>query len=112
MKTIMVIDGGLNCAYDCFGVEDDMFATIFPEPGQDIEFIEDVLKRLRKFHKETGPRVDFSPIWENYIERKNVQGIDGILFYELTSKRKYYPTKRDSDLDGVGRAKVKRSLSL
>ena len=41
MKTILVIDDAENCAYDHFLAADDFFAVLFPEDGQDIEFIED-----------------------------------------------------------------------
>ncbi|MFC4671246.1 hypothetical protein ACFO5X_22030 [Seohaeicola nanhaiensis] len=45
-------------------------------------------------------------MWRRPVARKDIRGIDGILFYELTHKKKFYPNKRDSDLDGWGRWKV------
>lgn len=104
----MVIDGAQNCAYDCYAVEDDLFKIIFPAHGQDIEFIEDVVERLRSSKGVNGGDVDFSVIWNNYVERTRICGIDGILFYELQSKKNFYPNKRDSDLDGKGRSMPKR----
>ena len=101
MKTILVIDGALNCAYDCFSVDDDFFELVFPLPKQDIEFIEDLLDR----HSEENLSASFDKLWRNRIEKKRVQGIDGVLFFELLQKKEFYPNKRDSDLDGTGRGK-------
>lgn len=109
MRTIMVIDGADNCAYDCFLIDDDLFSVIFPLEGQDVEFIEDLVDRAEQKFRETGAKLDLSPLWENYVERKNVRGIDGILFYELAKKKKFYPNKRDSDLDGIGRRGRRKS---
>ena len=97
----MIIDGALNCAYDCFSVEDEFFRLIFPLPGQDIEFIEDLLDR----QTEEGLADYFTKLWLNRIERKQIRGIDGILFFELLHKKEFYPNKKDSDLDGIGRGK-------
>ena len=97
MKNIMVIDGAINCAYDIFGASEELFAAIFPGDGQNIEFIEDFLKRYPngEFDQE------FSEMWEKRVEKRDVLGIDGILFYELENKKIFYPNKRDSD---IGRA--------
>ena len=46
MKNIQVIDGANNCSYDIFAVTDDEFKILFPDPGQDIEFIEDAIARV------------------------------------------------------------------
>ena len=45
MKSIQVIDGADNCAYDVFSISDKSFEKIFPD-GQDIEFIKDLIHRL------------------------------------------------------------------
>lgn len=42
MKNVMVIDGALNCAYDVFQATEEEFRSMFPAPGQDIQFIEDL----------------------------------------------------------------------
>ncbi len=100
MKTILIIDGADNCAYDCFLSSDLLFNAIFPAEGQDIEFIEDFISRNPKGEYDA----EFERMWARPVSKKSVQGIDGILFYELLQKKKFYPNKRDSDLDGVGRA--------
>lgn len=99
MKTIQIIDGAENCAYDCFLADDELFEALFPGIGQDIEFIEDFLER------DPCGRFDglFAAMWKRPVAKRDVRGIDGILFYELANKKKYYPNKRDTDLDGSGR---------
>ncbi len=99
MKTVLIIDGASNCAYDCFEATDQLFIAIFPEADQDIEFIEDFQSRnpKGKFDK------DFTEMWARPIKKKDIRGIDGVLFYELLEKKQFYPNKKDSDLDGIGR---------
>jgi hypothetical protein len=36
-------------------------------------------------------------IWGNRVPKSQVQGIHGILFYDLPEKRQYYPTLRDEE---------------
>lgn len=92
MKHIQVIDGAVNCVYDIFAATDEEFAAIFPA-GQDIAFIEDVYER--------GPAdlLDrhFDRIWQRRMPKAQVNGIHGILFYELAQKKAFYPTLRDEE---------------
>lgn len=99
MKTIMVIDGAENCAYDCFLASEPLFDRIFPGRGQDIDFIEDVLAR-------EGEALDgeFAAMWSRRVRKRDVQGIDAMLFYGLLHKKRFYPNKRGADLDDGGRA--------
>lgn len=98
MKNVQVIDGAQNCAYDIFDASDDDFAAIFPR-GRDIEFIEDFRKRVGSARAKaiTGRLYAAGP-----IDKKKVLGIHGTLFYQLTFKKKFYPTKRESDLTEAG----------
>ena len=100
LKTILIIDGAANCAYDCFQADDELFAAIFPADGQDIEFIEDFGAR------EADGRLNhlFAAMWKRPVAKTNIRGIDGTLFYGLQEKKEFYPNKRDSDLNGTGRA--------
>ena len=94
MKNIQVIDGAENCTYDIFEISEDDFKLIFPNPGQDIEFNTDLFARLSE--DET---IDISKrLWVKPVEKSNVQGIHGTIFYELDHKKKYYPTKRNSEM--------------
>lgn len=94
MKNIQVIDGACNSEYAIYAVTDEEFASIFPAQSQNVEFIEDMLERLGS--DETG-RV-FEHVWERRVEKPDVVGIHGTLFYELLEKKKYYPTKNDREM--------------
>ena len=98
MKNIMVIDGAKNCTYSIFEVSEKNFRVIFPGE-QDIEFAEDLIDRIGN---EKAEKV-LKPLWKKRIPRTNAMGIHGILFYELLFKKEYYPNKKESDLDTVGR---------
>ena len=92
MKNIQVIDGAENCAYDTFAATDKEFALIFPA-GQDIEFIDDFVRRVGK--KRAGKVL--AALWRRRQNKKEIQGLHGTLFYELAFKKKYYPTKKDNE---------------
>ncbi len=98
---IMVVDDAPNCAYDVFSISEELFQALFPTPGQNIEFIEDVDDRI--------PEAELNRLaqgmWDHPVEKHAVSGMHGILFYGLRDEKKqFYPTKRDSDLDAGGRA--------
>ena len=94
MKNVQVIDGANNCTYSVFAFSDEQFKIVFPKPGQDIEFIEDVIKRVG--NKKLGAIL--KPAWQRIIDKKAVCGIHGTLFYELEFKKRFYPTKKDSEM--------------
>ena len=97
MKNIQIIDGALNCVYDIFAATDEEFTLIFP-PGQDVAFIDEVLAR------RNGEMMDaaFAEIWKRRVPKRDVQGIHGLLFYELDHKKVYYPTRRDEEAVNPG----------
>jgi hypothetical protein len=92
MKNIQVIDGAQNCVYDIFAATEEEFFLIFPDET-DIAFINEVYAR------ENGNMLDvaFKNIWLRPIPKSQVQGIHGILFYDLEEKKIYYPGRRDQD---------------
>jgi hypothetical protein len=92
MKNIQVIDGADNSVYDIFQATDEEFSLIFPD-GQDVAFIDEVWDRGRA--EDLGRA--FKQIWTRRIPKKDAMGIHGLLFYQLDSKRKYYPTRRDEE---------------
>jgi len=92
MKNIQVIDGADNSVYDIFQATDEEFSLIFPD-GQDVAFIDEVWDRGRA--EDLGRA--FKQIWTRRIPKKDAMGIHGLLFYQLNSKMKYYPTKRDEE---------------
>jgi hypothetical protein len=94
MKNVQIIDGADNCTYSIYEFTDEEFSVVFPEPGQDIEFIEDAIARVG--NNELG-RV-LGPVWKRPIKKTDVAGIHGTLFYELLNKKKYYPSKKDKEM--------------
>jgi hypothetical protein len=94
MKNIQVIDGADNCTYDIFSVDDDDFRSIFPDDEQDIEFIEDYVERVGD---REAARI-LSGVWTRPVSKKLVCGIHGTLFFELSIKKPFYPTKRESEM--------------
>ncbi len=94
MKNIQVIDGAMNCSYELFSVTEDEFSVLFPEVGQDIEFIEDAIERVGDGNLGEMMR----NVWKRPVKKPDVVGIHGTLFYELSWKKKFYPTKKGSDI--------------
>jgi hypothetical protein len=94
MKNVQVIDGANNCTYSIYQFSDRQFAAIFPAKGQDIEFIEDAVRRLGG--QQVGKLLKSA--WKRVLDKKKVRGIHGTLFYELKFKKKYYPTKIDAEM--------------
>ena len=95
MKNVQVIDGAVNCAYSIYQFTDEEFAAIFPAPGQNIEFIEDVIAR-------TGDEASgniLGCVWQRELHKSEIVGIHGTLFYELEEKKEFYPNKKESDLN-------------
>ena len=102
-KNIQVIDGADNCHYPIYSMEEEYFGLIFPN-GQDIEFIEDFWKREVKTEEQKIEWIKvFESTWENEVDKKNVSGIHGTLFYDaefneaIARKKKYYPTKKEEE---------------
>jgi hypothetical protein len=96
-KNIQVIDGADNCTYSIFQVEESTFDEMFPGDGQDIEFIEDFFDRVGNEH---AIRM-LEKVWKNRIDKPDVNGLHGTLFYGLDFKRKFYPNKREADADDL-----------
>ena len=94
MKNIQVIDGADNSTYSVYGVKKEIFNKIFLEKNQDIEFVEDFIKRVGK--KKAAAIL--KELWDNRLDKKTITGIHGTLFYELGFKRKYYPSKIENEM--------------
>jgi hypothetical protein len=102
MKNIQVIDGADNCAYDIFAATDQEFALVFPS-GEDVAFIDEVLKRGPKEALEAA----FDRLWKRRLRKAEATGIHGVLFYELEHKKQYYPTRRDEEAENPGGTKLR-----
>jgi hypothetical protein len=98
MKNVQIIDGADNCTYDIYAVTDDEFVAIFPN-GADVEFVEDFVSRVGE--KRAAEISD--AMWTRRVDKKQVVGIHGTLFYELRRKAAYYPTKKESEAIALGR---------
>jgi hypothetical protein len=92
MKNIQIIDGAQNCVYDIFSATDEEFALLFPK-GTDIAFIDEIYA-IGVSHLLDAA---FQNIWQRRVKKSDVQGIHGIIFYELEVKKVYYPTRRDDE---------------
>ena len=89
MKNVQIIDGADNCTFSVFQATDEEFAWLFPEPGQDIQFAEDVVVPAGRTLAE---------LWGRPIRKADVVGIHGTLFYEFEKKRRHFPaSKREQD---------------
>ena len=93
MKNIQVIDGARNCTYSVYSTSDSDFEVIFPD-GQDIEFYDDLDARV---NQDTLLSI-LTELWEHEVDKKEVQGIHGTLFYELEEKKILYPTKKENEM--------------
>ncbi len=94
MKNIQVIDGAGNCTYPIYSVSEEDFYKIFPEKGQDVEFIDDFTSRVGEREADKV----CSRLWKTEIHKKKVKGIHGTLFHELDYKKKYYPNKKEKNM--------------
>jgi len=94
VKNVQVIDGADNCSYAIYSFSEEEFALVFPEPGQNIEFIEDAI--IRVGDEALGKAL--ASVWKRSIKKTELNGLHGTLFYELTNKKKYYPTKKEEEM--------------
>ncbi len=106
MKNIQVFDGALNATFSIFQATDEEFAAIFPLPGQDIEFIEDAIRRLGD-----AASAVINPMWERPIRKSDAKGIHGTLFYEWREMKHYFPkSKREIDTPTLWINQAQRDL--
>jgi hypothetical protein len=92
MKNVQYIDDADNCPYDIYALTDEEFTMVFPD-GQDIEFIEDLTKRIPDEFAGILQR-----FWRRPVDKKTVNGIHGTLFFKWETKKDYYPTKKDNEM--------------
>ena len=94
MKNILVIDPAENCSYSIFQATTDEFDEVFPEQGQDIEYVEDLTRRLGD-----GATKLLAAIWDRPIQKKDAIGIHGTLFFGMEYRKQFYTSKREADID-------------
>ena len=87
MKNIMIVDSADNCAYSVFQTTETEFGLLFPLPGQDIQFHDELPKGKKAARALTE-------IWTRPILKKNVIGIHGMIFYLHPEKKPHFPKSR------------------
>jgi hypothetical protein len=97
MKNVQVIDRANNCTYSIFAATNKEFEVLFPD-AQDIEFIEDFIERVGD---SVAGRIT-EAMWKRPVNKKTAQGVHGTLFYQLIEKKRYYPTKKESEMVALG----------
>ncbi len=97
MKNIQVIDGADNCTYDIYAATEAEFDAIFPN-GTDVEFSDDLFERLGEIY---ATEITMN-LWRRFVNKRDVNGIHGTLFYQLEHKKKFYPTKKESEMVALG----------
>ncbi len=96
MKNVQIRDGADNATLSIFRATDSEFSYLFPNPGQDIEIIEDFIAR----HDEIHVAEVLNNLWLRPIHKRDVVGIHGTLFYNYAEKRHHLPaSKREVDRD-------------
>ena len=95
MKNIQVINGALNCTFSVFQATDEEFALLFPEPRQDIQYIEDLVSLPKSAEINAALR----RIRERPIRKSEAQGIHGTLLYQLERYKKWYREKREDAVE-------------
>lgn len=106
MKNIQIIDGADNATYNIFQATNDEFAEIFPGSGQDIEVVEDYVRRVG----EDEARKTLSKVWERPIYKHDVKGIHGTLYYDYKEKARYLPESRREIDRRAGLNEAERAL--
>ena len=94
MKNVQIIDAADNCTHSIFQATDVEFALLFPEPGQEVQFAEDLFRLPRR--KKIRDALD--ALCKRPIRKRNAQGIHGTLLYQLERYKEFYDHKRE---DGI-----------
>jgi hypothetical protein len=97
LKNIQIVDSANNCTYNIFAATEQDFDEIFPN-GNDVEFIEDYIGRVG----ESRASEITSRLWNRPIKKSEVCGIHGTLYYQLLQKKRYFPTKKESEMVPLG----------
>lgn len=107
MKNVQIRDGADNATLSIFRATEAEFACLFPNPGQDIELIEDFTARHDKSHVEEL----LNNLWLRPIHKSKALGVHGTLFYNYADKRHYLPaSKRELDRDPAQTNQAEREL--
>ncbi len=106
MKNIQIIDSASNCTFSIFQATPEEFTLLFPEPGQDIQFGED----LENLPNQDGVMSVLGALWERPIKKSDAMGIHGTIFYELERYREVYPGKTEASVNPLAISYAQRQL--
>jgi hypothetical protein len=96
MKNVQVIDSADNCTFPIFQFTEAQYILIFSNFGQDIAFIEEVTDRL----SDDEMLAAFSDVWDRPVDKYEIVGLHGTLFYEFEDRKSHFPaTRRECDFD-------------
>ena len=91
MRNIQVIDSAENCPFAVFQVTHADFRLLFPEPGQDIQYAEDL-------PEDVSIRSALVRMSENPIRKREAMGIHGTLFRGKLPCEFWYREKREDSI--------------
>jgi hypothetical protein len=106
MKNIQISDGALGATFSIFQAAEANFALRFPEPGQDVQFGED----LPGLPRQRALRAALRRIWDRPIRKRDAMAIHGTIFYEIERYRAVYPGKREASVDPRAISAVQRAM--
>ena len=98
MKNIQFIEPAENCSFSIHSISDEDFSLVFPQPGQDIEFVEELEGRVGR--DRVGVLIQRITSRESRVSKRDAAGIHGTLFLGFPKRKQFFPTKREEDLDG------------
>lgn len=108
MKNVQIIDGADNCTFSIFEFTDEQFLLVFPAEGQDLAFAEDLEASLSEAMLEKA----FEVVWTRPVDKQEIQGLHGTIFYEFDDKKHYFPqTRRECDWDDLAVNEWQRRLN-
>jgi hypothetical protein len=108
MKNVQVIDGAANCTFSIFQFDEQQFELLFSLPGQNIAFIDEVCDRLT----ESEAVIAFAGVWDRPIQKSEVVGLHGTLFYDFEERKSWFPaSRRECDWDEGALNKAQRRLN-
>ena len=107
MKNVQVIDRALNASYSVFQMTAEEFRQVFPAPGQDLEFAEDLFDRLG----DEAAEALLGSVWARPVRKADIVGLHGTLYYGFADRRHHYPeSKCEQDFDASALNEHQRRL--
>jgi hypothetical protein len=107
LKNVQIRDGTDNATLSIFRATESEFSYLFPNPGQDIELVDDFIAR----HHEKNAAEILDNLWLRPTHKADAAGIHGTLYYNYADKRHHLPaSKREIDRDPSQINRAEREL--